>query len=211
MFDAQSNLIVADTMNHRIQKFSVDGTYISGFGQYGNGDGQFNMPWGVGVDPDDGTIIVSDWRNDRVQKFSESGEYIFQFGSSGDGRGQLSRPAGISLDRHGDIYVADRGNHRIQMFGENGNFVDVFTGNAGLSKSGRIYITANPKVLRSRELINLVDEKLLRGPASVRVFDDLMYIPDAGSHRIQIYKKEAYELTEEQIYAAPSAPSLYTV
>ena len=72
-------------MNHRIQKFSVDGTYISGFGQYGNGDGQFNMPWGVGVDPDDGTIIVSDWRNDRVQKFSESGEYIFQFGSSGDG------------------------------------------------------------------------------------------------------------------------------
>lgn len=211
VFDAQGNLIVADTMNHRIQKFSVDGTYISGFGRYGNGDGQFNMPWGVGVDPDDGTIVVSDWRNDRVQKFSESGEYIFQFGSPGDGRGQLCRPAGISVDRHGDIYVADRGNHRIQMFGENGNFVDVFTGNAGLSKSGRIYITANPKVLRSRDLINLVDEKLLRGPASVRVCDDLMYIPDSGSHRIQIYKKEAYELTEEQIYPAPSAPSLYTV
>jgi hypothetical protein len=87
----------------------------------------------------------------------------------------------------------------------------VFTGNAGLSKSGRIYITANPKVLRSRELIDLVDEKLLRGPMSVRVFDDLMYIPDSGSHRIQIYKKEAYELTEDQIYAAPNAPSLYTV
>jgi len=154
---------------------------------------------------------VSDWKNDRVQKFSENGEFILQFGSSGDGRGQLCRPAGISVDKHGDIYVADRGNHRIQMFGESGNFVDVFTGNAGLSKSGRIYITANPKVLRSRDLINLVDEKLLRGPASVRVFGDLMYIPDAGSHRVQIYKKEAYELTEEQIYPAPNAPSLYTV
>ena len=27
----------------------------------------------------------------------------------------------------------------------------------------------------------------------------------------KIYKKEAYELTEEQIYPAPNAPSLYTV
>jgi len=27
----------------------------------------------------------------------------------------------------------------------------------------------------------------------------------------EIYRKEAYELTEEQIYDAPSAPSLYTV
>ena len=66
-------------------------------------------------------------------------------------------------------------------------------------------------MLRSRELIDLVDEKLLRGPSSVRVFGDLMYIPDSGSHRIQVYKKEAYELTEDQIYEAPKAPSLYTV
>jgi len=136
---------------------------------------------------------------------------VLQFGTSGSGRGELSRPAGVSIDKHGDIYVADRGNHRIQLFGQNGNFVDVFTGNAGLSASGRKYITANPKVLRSRELIDLVDEKNLRGPASVRVVGDLMYIPDAGSHRIQIYKKEAYELGEDEIYAAPNAPSLYTV
>ena len=45
----------------------------------------------------------------------------------------------------------------------------------------------------------------------MRVDGDLMYIPDYGAHRIQIYRKEAYELTEEQIYDAPSAPSLYTV
>ncbi len=211
VFDSDGNLLVVESMNHRVQKFTVDGKHISSFGEFGDGDGQFNMPWGIDIDPDDGTIIVSDWRNDRVQKFTSVGEYILQFGTSGSGRGDLCRPAGVSVDRHGDIYVADRGNHRIQLFGQGGNFVDVFTGNAGLSKSGRIYITANPKVLRSRELTNLVDEKLLRGPASVRVVGDLMYIPDAGSHRIQIYKKEAYELTEDQIYEAPSSPSLYTV
>jgi hypothetical protein len=211
VIDADGNLIVVDTMNHRVQNFTIDGAFISSFGEFGSGDGQFDMPWGVDVDPDDGSIVVSDWRNDRVQRFTSSGEYALQFGTSGDGRGELCRPAGVSIDKHGDIYVADRGNHRIQLFGENGNFVDVFTGNAGLSKSGRTYITANPKVLRSRELIDLVDERNLRGPASVRLFNDLMYIPDAGSHRIQVYQKEAYELTEEQIYAAPAAPSLYTV
>jgi DNA-binding beta-propeller fold protein YncE len=211
VFDVDGNLLVVESMNHRVQKFTVDGEHISSFGEFGDGDGKFNMPWGIDIDPDDGSIIVSDWRNDRVQKFTADGEYVLEFGTSGSGRGELCRPAGVSVDKHGDIYVADRGNHRILLFGQDGNFVDIFTGNAGLSRSGRIYITANPKVLRSRELIDLVDERLLRGPMSVRVFDDLMYIPDSGSHRIQIYKKEAYELTEEQIYAAPSAPSLYTV
>jgi DNA-binding beta-propeller fold protein YncE len=211
IFDADGNLLVADTMNHRIQKFTVDGKFISSFGEKGSGDGQFDMPWGIGIDPDDGTIVVSDWRNDRIQKFTSDGEYLFQFGTPGDARGELCRPAGVTVDKHGDIYVADRGNHRIQLFGQNGNFVDVFTGSAGLSRSGRVYITANPKVLRSRELIDLVDERNLRAPASVRVFGDLMYIPDAGSHRIQVFQKEAYELTEDEIYAAPKAPSLYTI
>jgi len=210
-FDADGNLLVVDTMNHRVQKFTAEGNFISTFGEQGYGNGQFDMPWGIALDPDDGSIVIGDWRNDRVQRFSSEGEYISQFGTPGDGLGELCRPAGVAIDEHGDIYVADRGNHRIQLFGQHGNFVDVFVGDAGLSTSGRIYISANPKVLRSRDLIPLVELKRLRGPASVRVDGDLMYIPDFGAHRIQIYRKEAYELTEEQIYDAPSAPSLYTV
>lgn len=210
-FDADGNLLVVDTMNHRVQKFSATGTFISTFGEFGDGDGQFNMPWGVALDPDDGAIFISDWRNDRIQKFSSEGEYISQFGTTGEGRGELNRPAGLAVDDHGDIYVADRGNHRIQLFNAAGIFVDVFYGDAGLSKSGRIYILANPKVLRSRESTDLVDVKRLRGPMSMRIYGDLMYIPDFGCHRIQVYRKEAYELTADEIYPEPNAPSLYTV
>jgi len=211
VIDGEGNLLVVDSLNHRIQKFTIDGNFLSNFGEHGSGDGQMNMPWGIALDPDDGAIFIGDWRNDRVQKFTSDGEYVFQFGTPGDARGELCRPAGLAVDQHGDIYVADRGNHRVQLFNRYGEFVDIFTGNAGLSVSGRTYIAANPKVLRSRELIDLVDERLLRGPASVRVYGDLMYIPDFGSHRIQVYKKEAYELTESEIYPAPKAPSLYTV
>ena len=210
-FDANGDMYVVDTMNHRVQKFTVDGKFISSFGSLGDGDGQFNMPWGIGIDPNDGSIVIGDWRNDRVQKFSSVGEYLLQFGTSGSERGQLNRPAGVTIDVHSDIYVADRGNHRVQLFNPAGEFVDIFLGDAVLSKSGRTYIMANPKVLRSREDIDHVDVKRLRGVMSVRVYGDLMYIPDFGCHRIQVYRKEAYELTESEIYPRPKAPTLYTV
>ena len=46
---------------------------------------------------------------------------------------------------------------------------------------------------------------------SVRVDEQgHMYIPDYGSHRVQVYKKEAYALDETQIAPVPRSPSLYT-
>ena len=76
-------MLVVDTQNHRVQKFTASGEYISGFGEFGTDDGQFNYPWGVGVDPHDGAIYVSDWRNDRLQKFDSDGEHLWTVGSRG--------------------------------------------------------------------------------------------------------------------------------
>lgn len=210
-FDQDGNMLVADTMNHRVQRFTPDGKFLGKFGSHGSGEGEFNLPWGVAVDTDNNVLVV-DWRNDRVQKFSPEGAYLSQFGTSGNGDGQLNRPAGITVDQQGDIYVADRGNHRIVQFDKSGRYVDQFIGDATLSKSGRIYIMANPKVLRAREMTTLEVQKRLRGPASVRFGSDgFMYLPDFGSHRIQVYRKEAYELTSEDIWEEQKSPFLYTV
>jgi hypothetical protein len=115
------------------------------------------------------------------------------------------------VDEHGDIYVADRGNNRVQLFDHTGRYVEQFIGDATLSKSGRIYILANPKVLRGREMTTLEIQKRFRGPMSVRLVGDLMYVPDFGSHRIQVYKKEAYPLTEADIWPEQNHPFLYNV
>ena len=215
-WDSDGNMLVVDTRNHRVQKFTSSGQYISGFGEYGTDDGQFNYPWGVAVDPFDSAIYVSDWRNDRLQKFDGDGNHIWTIGSSGDELGQFNRPAGVSVDRHGDVYVADRGNHRVQQFDVTGRYVDRFIGEAVLSKSGRIYILSSTTVLRNRESAELEVTRRLRGPTAVRFHNDpkrgdLMYISDFGCHRIQVYRKEAYELTPEQIAPIPTAPTLYTV
>ncbi len=215
-FDLDGNMLVVDAQNHRVQKFTRSGEYISGFGEFGTDDGCFNYPWGVAVDPTDGTIYVTDWRNDRYQKFDSDGNHIYSVGASGDEWGNFNRPAGIEVDRHGDVYVADRGNNRVQQFDHTGRYVDRFIGDAVLSKSGRIYIMSSVTVLRNRESTELEEQRRLRGPTAVRIHadpkrGDLMYISDFGCHRIQVYRKEAYELDETQIAPIPTAPTLYTV
>jgi DNA-binding beta-propeller fold protein YncE len=210
-FDRDENIYVADAMNHRVQHFTKDGRFIAAFGGYGQGDGEFNMPWGVAVDTA-GDVYVVDWRNDRVQKFAPEGHFLMQFGRTGSGPGEFNRPAGIVVDGDGDIYVADRGNHRVQQFDYSGRFVDEFLGDATLSRSGRIYIMANAKVLRAREMTTIGAARRLRGPASVRLDGEgRLYIPDFGCHRIQVYKKEAYALAADEIWPEPKSPTLFTV
>ena len=210
-FDPEENLYVADTMNHRVQKFTKDGQFLFAFGAHGTGDGQFDMPWGVAVD-ELGDVYVVDWRNDRVQKFTADGHFLMKLGRSGSGPGEFNRPAGIAVDLHGDIYVADRGNHRVQLFDQTGRYVEQFIGDATLSPSGRRYVLSGGKVLRAREMTSLEPQKRLRGPASVKLDGEgRLYIPDFGCHRIQVYKKEAYPLTPDDIWPVPNAPFLYNV
>ena len=64
----EGNVFVADFYNNRIQKFSPDGTFLTAFGNKGQGPGQFNKAIAVSV-ANDGTVFVVDFRNNRVQKW----------------------------------------------------------------------------------------------------------------------------------------------
>ncbi len=208
-FDPAGNLWIVDTLNHRVQQFSAEGEYLGGFGQFGAGPGQFNMPWGIAFDGE-GDMYVSDWRNDRVQKFGpEGGEPLSEFGAMPDGQ-HLTRPCGIAVDQHGDLYVAERDKNRVVMFDHRGRYVESFYGSATLSKMGREYIRANQKTLRLREMTSLEPQKLLRFPQGVRYQDGLLYICDFGSHRVQVYRKDAEPLNEDQIMSELRAPTLMT-
>ena len=207
--DPDENLYVADTRNHRVQKFTRDGEFLMEFGGYGSAEGQLNMPWGICVD-ELGDVYVADWRNDRVQKFTAEGDFIFSVGGSGDGEGEFNRPSGVTVDEHGDIYVADWANSRVQLFRPDGVFVELFRGDATLSKQALHYMRSNIKALRLREMASIEPQKRVRWPVSVRVYDQMMYIADYGSDRIQIYKKEAYPLGPDEITEPQRSPTLYT-
>ena len=209
-FDADENVYVADALNHRVQKFAKGGEFLASWGTLGDGHGEFNMPWGITVD-EAGDVYVADWRNDRIQKFSAEGEFVFEFGTSGSGKGEFNRPTGVAVDRDGDIYVADWGNDRVQLFDATGRYVEKFIGDAGLSVSARQYVLANTITLRLREMADLEATRRLRAPISVRVDDQgRLFVPDFGSHRIQVYKKEAYPLAKNEIAPPLRNPILFT-
>jgi len=121
-------IYVADTGNHRIQKFGQTGNHITQWGSLGSGNGQLNSPWGVCGDPNSGYIYVADTYNHRVQKFSDTGTYIRKWGSSGSANGQFRYPAGIAVDQSGYVYVVDNNNHRVQKFTSTGVFVSSWSG-----------------------------------------------------------------------------------
>lgn len=209
-FDPEGNLYVVDTLNHRVQKFTRGGEFISSFGGYGSEPGQLDMPWGVTVD-ELGEVYVADWRNDRVQKFTPDGDHILTFGSSGSDDGQLNRPTGVEVDADGDVYVADWGNDRVQLFDQKGRYVEKFIGDSSVSRSGIEYLLSNAKPLRLREMAVLEPQKRFRSPTSVMVdADRRMFVSDYGRYRIQIYRKEAIPLSEDQIVPELGAPTLQT-
>jgi tripartite motif-containing protein 71 len=104
--DGGGHVYVADTENHRIQKFAPDGTFLTQWGSLGSGDGEFWSPYGVAVDGG-GNVYVADGGNDRIQKFDSDGNFIARWGSRGTGDGELWSPRGVTVDGGGNVYVAD--------------------------------------------------------------------------------------------------------
>jgi DNA-binding beta-propeller fold protein YncE len=102
--------------------------YITQWGSYGSGNGQFNAPLGVAVDSS-GNVYVADWgANNRVQKFTGNGVFITSWGGSGSGNGQFSNPGQVAVDSSGNVYVADAANNRVQKFTSDGVFITSWGG-----------------------------------------------------------------------------------
>lgn len=111
------SVYVADTWNHRIEKFSADGTFLKAWGTFGQGNSPdaFYGPRGLAVDAE-GRVYVTDTGNKRIVVFDADGNYITEFGSAGFEPGQFDEPTSVAIDRNGTVYVADTWNQRIQTF-----------------------------------------------------------------------------------------------
>ena len=136
--DPAGNVYVAER-NHRVQKFGSSGAFLTKWGAFGAGDGQFVAPEDIATDSA-GNVYVADESNHRIQKFSSSGTFP-PSGALGLGQRQLSSPNGVATDSAGNVYVADTGNHRIQKFSSAGTFITKWgafgSGNGRLVSRGR--------------------------------------------------------------------------
>ena len=118
--DAAGNVYVADTGNHRIQKWTGSGAYITSWGSEGSGDGEFSLPWDVDVAPN-GNVYVVDLNNLRIQYFTADGLFLGKWGSFGTADGQFSSVESIAINSTGEVYVGDV--DRIQKFSGDGTWI----------------------------------------------------------------------------------------
>ncbi|MDQ6693517.1 MAG: TIGR03663 family protein, partial [Chloroflexota bacterium] len=90
--DKSGNVYVADTWNHRIEKFDSNGKFLAKWGEFinlsdpsaandGSRDSKFFGPRGVAVGPD-GNVYVTDTGNKRVVVFTAAGAYVRQIQSN---------------------------------------------------------------------------------------------------------------------------------
>jgi len=111
----KSGLIAVDSMNFRVQFFSLDGVAQSAIGRIGDGVGSMFRPKGISVDSED-HIYVIDGLWGVVQIFDRQGELLYYFGQRGAQLGQFQLPSGLFIDKNDRIYIADSYNGRVQVF-----------------------------------------------------------------------------------------------
>jgi sugar lactone lactonase YvrE len=117
--DGSGNVLVADTGNGRIEKFSPTGAFLSIIGTKGGGQGQFAQPNGIAIDRV-GNIYVADAGNHRVLKLKSDGTFIAEWKGPELG---FYGPRRIAIGADNSIYVVDQGNDRIVKFNPDGTVV----------------------------------------------------------------------------------------
>jgi DNA-binding beta-propeller fold protein YncE len=72
---------------------------LTSWGEVGVGPGEFHLPHGIAVGPDD-RVYVCDRENDRIQVFDPDGRYLTEWTD-------VQRPCHLAIDPGGYCYVAE--------------------------------------------------------------------------------------------------------
>ncbi|WP_448191356.1 hypothetical protein [Azospirillum sp. sgz301742] len=114
---AGDRLYVADTLNFRIQVFTLEGDGRLSFGQIGLNVGNMSRPKGVAVGAD-GRVYVVESYYDHLLVFDPAGQFLMPIGGTGTDEGRFYLPAGVWTDATNRVYVADMFNGRVSVFKE---------------------------------------------------------------------------------------------
>lgn len=189
--DADGNLYIADTGNHRVRRVDAEGriTTIAGNGEDGSGgdggpatEAQLSEPSSVALDAAGNLYIADSWAH-RIRKVTPEGRIATAAGTgargfSGDGgpavEARLNGPACVRTDASGNLLVADRYNNRIRKISPDGRISTIagngYYGAAGDSNGDGGAATA----------------AMLQWPGAVAIAPDgSLYVADTGADRIR--------------------------
>jgi len=149
-FAKDGSFFVLDVGNERIQKFDRHRRFVTAWGQFGTGPGEYVDPVGIAVAPD-GTLWVLDDRRSIVEHYTADGEVIGSFDPFE--RHPVNNGANsLAIDSDGNLYVSGAGPNIVSVFDATGTFLrevgqGAFSEQAGqmaIDREGRLYVTQGP-------------------------------------------------------------------
>lgn len=137
-----NELLVTDQCNHRVQRFSREGQFLSSFGKHGGEPGEFGGPEPAGsrfagphflARDSQRRLYTTEAALGRIQQLTPEGKPLSSWGNKSDDPGgfgsyQFSTlkntfgPIGVVLDRHDRVWVTSL-NDRVQVFTTGGEFL----------------------------------------------------------------------------------------
>lgn len=213
--DNSGNIYVADNGNHRIDKFSSSGKFLSSFATD-------IIPAGITIN-NAGDIFVVDRNSTAIVKFSTNGTLESSFGSAEAGLEQFTNPEDIAVDNVDNIYVTD--GNIIQKFNSTGSFIsDFFANNTknccmnalgiAIDGSNKIYVT---DILYHRmiefnstgsvlSIFNLMSSspQFSSSPQGIAVdIGDNIYVADTSNGRILKVNATGHSVSAVEIAGTP--------
>jgi len=181
------------------------------------GEGEFEKPYGLAIDPERRRLYVSDIEKNAVYAFSLNGEPLFVIESpvTGDPEQRFGAPTDIAVNSRGEILVVVQGGSKVVVFGPDREFVRAL---GGFSSTPGYFVRPKSIAIDSNDNIYVVDAafdnfqvfdpegKLLiivgSGGSSEGRFNlpsyifidsrDRIYVSELGTNRVQIFQYVAY-------------------
>jgi DNA-binding beta-propeller fold protein YncE len=142
------SVYVMDQGRTRVVKLSPSGEVLKIWGSKGSGDGQFDDPASVAVDPMTNKVYVADPRNKRIQVFDSDGKFLTKWIVPEWG-GQYGFEDLAIDSSNGRLYASSANINAVLMFDLNGNRIrsltpkppDVLDGPSALAlANGKLYV-----------------------------------------------------------------------
>ncbi|PYI99344.1 MAG: hypothetical protein DME98_01030, partial [Verrucomicrobia bacterium] len=121
--DGSGNILVADTGNGRIEKFSPTGSFLSVIASKGSGHGQLAEPNGIALDRSGNIYVAEVGSNHRVQKLAPDGTFIAEWKGPDAG---FYGPRRIAIGPDDSVYVVDQGRARIVKLSPDGRVLTLW-------------------------------------------------------------------------------------
>ncbi len=159
--DLDGNVLVVDSNNCRVQKFSPNGDFLDSLGSVGSIGGAFATPQGIFADKNK-KLLIADTRNHRIQIF-ENRNLTAIVGELGDSDDQFRLPTACVVDTTGQLLVLDSKHGKVKVFGQDLKYLKSYSSQG--DRPGQLNL---PQGM-------VIDEQ------------DNVWIADTGNNRIQVF------------------------